>query len=357
MSDDLDSAIDNIVGSTPLGASDSIEDVIARARGASALTIDCGVFELDGEKLNAMMKAARSVGCQHFKLTNVCGQTLIGSGVPGPVKIDVHGLMGNHSAAFVDSATINTYSTYFPNGVVCPGDAQVAIGNSANPVEINVGGSVDDLFASYSPSGIFRVAGQGGNRCALRCGAGSSDHWRAIDYERLRSMSKDERIEDMLLKYQRRRAKINELGWRKFLEEYKTLIERRSPPVIVFGRRTRDYFMEYAQGTVGVILNLFEIDAPVGYYSCSGMTAGRAYIRGAFGEERLGERVVFDKLNMADHEFLRSVIDQFHDRFDTRMPSSYQSRLSALKEKIDSDPLSVTSQFLKIVPTPVGQDS
>ena len=338
--------------SLTLNAACRMEDVARLARGYKTVQIDCGVMALEGETLNEMMKIARGEGVDHFVLQNVCGQTLIGTGIKGNARIDVHGLMGNHSAAFMDNIELNTYATTFPNGVWCPGDAQVAIGNTANPTEMNIGGSVDDLFASYCPSGIFRVAGQGGNRCVLRGGAGVPHVWREIDYSDFANFSEKDTREYLLNKYQKRRAKILSVGWNSFLSEFKQKVEDRDPPVIVFGRKVRDYFMEYAQGTIGVLLNLFDIPNPAGYYICSGMTAGTAYIRAEFGEERLGERVMFAKISEEDSIFLKKTIFDFHKTFFDRMDDTYRARIDKLSEACEKDNSAVVSQFKKI--TPVG---
>lgn len=327
-----------------------LKDVGKLVRGYNSVVIDCGVMALDGETLNDIMKSARNEGVIEFKLTNVCGQSLIGTGVKSGAKIDVHGLMGNHSAAFMDSIELNTYATTFPNGVWCPGDAQVAIGNTANPTELNVGGSVDDLFASYCPSGIFRVAGQGGNRCVLRGGAGVPHVWREIDYNDFANYSKTDIREYLLSKYQKRRASILSVGWDSFLNGFQQKVEDRDPPVIVFGRKVRDYFMEYAQGTIGVLLNVFDIPDPAGYYICSGMTAGKGYIRAEVGKERLGERVKFADLTDADSEFLKNVIIDFHKTFTGRMDDVYQAKLDDLMAACEANHDLVAEQFKKIVP-------
>ncbi len=325
-------------------------DVAEVVKGCEKVVIDCGVIELSDERLSEMMKIARGEGVTDFILRNVCGQTLIGTGIKGPAKIDVHGLMGNHCAAFMDQTVLNTYATNFPNGVWCPGDAQVAIGNTSNPTELNIGGSVDDLFASYSPSGMFRVAGQGGNRCGLRGGAGVPKAWRQVDYDSLSDMNKDEIKEDLLYKYQLRKARLNAVGWREFLTQYERKVENREPPTLVFGRKVRDYFMEYAQGTIGVILNVYDIDDPAGYYICSGMTAGTAYIRGKVSEDRLGERVKFAPLTDEDAKFLRKVILDFHETFHDRMNDEYKTRIDALKDGVSGDSEEIISQFNKITP-------
>ncbi|MGK7345781.1 MAG: hypothetical protein ACNS63_08225 [Candidatus Nitrospinota bacterium M3_3B_026] len=327
-----------------------IEDVARIARGYEKAVIDCGVMEMSGERLNEIMKIARAEGVAEFELKNVCGQMLIGTGVPGPAKIGVHGLMGNHSCAFIDRIELNTYATRFPNGVWCPGDAQVAIGNTSNPTELNVGGSVDDLFASYCPSGVFRVAGQGGNRAGLRAGAGIPGVWREIDYSGLEGMSAEDIREDLLFKYQLRRAKLERMGFQKFLLEFKKDVEDRKPPVIVFGRRVRDYFMEYAQGTIGVILNVLDIESPAGYYICSGMTAGKAFIRGEIRKEQLGVKVGFAELTDDDRDFLRRQTFDFHKTFYGRVKDDYRAGLDRLVEKIEKNPGEALDRYVKIVP-------
>ncbi|MBI4828160.1 MAG: hypothetical protein HY804_05020 [Nitrospinae bacterium] len=333
-----------------LNATTPLEQVAALASGRRAVTIDCGVLAMDGGYLNQMMKAARGAGVEEFTLLNVCGQNIVGTGVAGPCRIDVYGLMGNHSAAFVDKVTINTYPTTFPNGVWCPGDAQVAIGNTSNPKEMNIGGSVDDLFASYCPSGLFRVAGQGGNRCGLRAGAGVPHVWREIDYSQFAGLSVEGTKEELLYRYQQRRARVNRIGFQQFLLEYKQKVEDRQPPVIVFGRRVRDYFMEYAQGSIGVILNVYNVPNPAGYYICSGMTAGAVFIRGDIGPERLGHAVVFGGLTDMDREFLKTQIEAFYDTFNRHLTDSYQEKLDELMNRFAKEAAEVVGEFLKIVP-------
>lgn len=328
-----------------------LDDVANAVSGQKEIEIDCGVLDLSGQYLNAMMKIARAQGVEHFILKNVCGQNLIGTGLEPGARITIHGMMGNHSCAFVDRLHINSYPTRFPNDVWCPGDAQVAIGTSANPIELNIAGSVDDLFASYAPSGRFRVAGQGGNRCVLRAGAGIPEVWREIDYNRIDCMTDEERLEDMLYLYQKRRAKIHQQGWDDYIGGFKRELERRTPPVITFGRRVKDYFMEYAQGSVGVVLNLYNYDNPVGYYVCSGMTAGKAFIRGNVDDSRLGVRVKKGKLENEDRELLVAEMKGFYDCFAGVLQSErYERNLESAFKSCTKDSEKFTSEFVKIVP-------
>ena len=328
-----------------------LDNVANAVSGLKEIEIDCGVLELSGQYLNAMMKIARAQGVEHFILKNVCGQNLIGTGLEPGARITIHGMMGNHSCAFVDRLHINTYPTRFPNDIWCPGDAQVAIGTSANPVELNIAGSVDDLFASYAPSGRFRVAGQGGNRCVLRAGAGIPEVWREVDYNRRKCMSEHELIEEMLHLYQKRRAKIHQQGWDEYIGGFKRELERRPPPVIIFGRRVKDYFMEYAQGSAGIVLNLYDYDNPVRYYVCSGMTAGNAFIRGNVDDSRLGARVKKGKLENKDREFLVAEMKDFYSCFAGVLQSErYERNLERAFANCTKDSEKFTSEFVKIVP-------
>ncbi|VAX24919.1 Glutamate synthase [NADPH] large chain [hydrothermal vent metagenome] len=326
-----------------------LEKVSDLARGYKKVSIDCGVMEMSGVTLNSMMKAARSAGVTDFKLLNVCGQTLVGTGMDGPANVEVHGLIGNHSAAFIDQIKLDTFPTYFPNEVWCPGDAQVAIGNTSNPTEMNIGGSVDDLFASYCPSGTFRVAGQGGNRCGLRAGAGIPHAWREINHSQFEEMDKHEIKETLLRKYQLRKARINNIGWDDYLKEFRLKVEDRNPPVIMFGRKVRDYFMEYAQGTIGIVLNVYDVETPVGYYVCSGMTAGKAFIRGEIPKERLGIRVGFAELTDGDRDFISEQIIGFYKTFDGRLADTYQARLDQLMKRFYNNRDELLDTFNKIV--------
>ncbi len=334
-----------------LNAETPQEEVAALARGRKEIEIDCGVMALSSKRLNRMIKEARSEGVERFTLHNVCGQNLIGSGVPGPADITVYGMMGNHSCAFADGLKIRTFPTRFPNNVWCPGDAQVAIGTSGNPAELNISGSVDDLFASYAPSGKFRVAGQGGNRCVLRAGAGVPQVWREIDYDAYREMDDPERLTAMLLMYQKRRARIQTVGWDKFVTEFKSEVERRTPPVMIFGRRVKDYFMEYAQGSIGIVLNMYDFVTPVGYYLCSGMTAGTALIRGEVDQSQLGMRVKKTEVNDGDRKLIIEETKGFYDCFIDALDSDrYREKLDSLMDRCEKDNEQYTSGFVKIVP-------
>lgn len=323
------------------------------------LTIDLGVHLMSSEELNGIMREARERGVRHFRLENVCGQRYIATGVAGPAEVEVFGLSGHHAFCFVDGIGINTFPTVFPNGVHCPGGAQVAVGNTSNPVELNIAGEVNDLFAAYATSGKFRVAEAGGVRNLLLFKAGIPPVLRqtASEAERHQNMTREQVAEELLNRYQERRARIRELGWDGFLGEITKELQKRVPPVGVFGLGERkgvgDYFMEYAQGGIGILLNIFDLERPVGFYCCSGMTAGMALIRGPVGDSQLGigvEKV--RELEQNDRELLSQEIKDFIRVFDGRLDDAYQERLLAFASRFRTDPDSILSEFTKIVPLP-----
>lgn len=321
------------------------------------LEIDVGVNRLSSLELNRMMKAARHQGVHTFHLRNVCGQRYIATGIPAPAEIHVHGLSGNNAFALVDGLRSFTHPTRFPNGVHCPGNAQVAVANTANPLEVNIAGEVNDLFGSYGISGKFRVAKGGGVRNLLLFKAGVPPVYRQLDHERFATMSSEEVREDLLRRYQERRAQARAMGWDAYLARLETELSQRIPPVGIFGldvhKGMGDYFMEYAQGGIGILLNIFDLPHPVGFYCCSGMSAGRAYIRGEIDQRRLGVGVTLETtLTAEDEQFLMREIREFVTVFSGALDDDYNSRLHQFAQRLERDPGGLLSEFCKVVPLP-----
>ncbi|MCD8490629.1 MAG: hypothetical protein LRY51_01295 [Geovibrio sp.] len=158
------------------------------------------------------------------------------------------------------------------------------------------------------------------------------------------------------MKYQRRRALRSRMKWTDFVKLAETKLKKRKPPVVVYGlggeRRMGDYFMEYAQGGIGVVLNVADIANPIGYYVCSGMTAGAAYIRGEILPEQLGAGVrKLDYLTPEDRNFLKKQIEEFIAQFiDTDIDEKYNTQLKAFAESYAKDPEKIFSGFCKIIP-------
>ncbi|RMG60271.1 MAG: glutamate synthase [Deltaproteobacteria bacterium] len=330
-----------------------IERVLENVCG-DELHIDVDV-ELGSLPLNLAMKEAAERGVRKFHLHRVCGQRYIGVGVKAE-EIHVHGLSGNNSFAFTRGVRVFTYPDRAGKTLI-PGDAQVAVANTSNPKEINIAGRVNDLFASYAVSGRFRVAKGGGVRNLLLFKAGLPEVWVREcekDYSRL---SDEEVVEELLRRYQERKAFLEEHGFDKYIERYRKDLEERVPPVGIFGlgpdRGMGDYFMEYAQGGIGILLNIFDLESPVGYYLCSGLSAGCAYIRGKVREEQLGigVKLVREVRDSNERKFLEKEIADFIRVFEKAgMDEEYMRGFDRFAERFAAKPEEILDEFVKVVP-------
>ncbi|MGA1861553.1 glutamate synthase-related protein [Deferribacter thermophilus] len=332
---------------------DLIEEILSKIEN-DYLYIDVGVFEIDSRTLNLIMKKAVEKGVKRFFLDNVVGQRLIGTGV-NCEEITVRGLVGNHAFAFVKDVKINVipnknHKTYIP------ANAHVGVANTSNPKEINIAGEVGDLFAAYSVSGKFRVAKSGGVRNLLLMKAGLPKEWAELDLSKYKDWDKESILDELLLRYQKRRSLRKKMSWNQFLKTFEKRLSERKPPVAIYGvgseKGMGDYFMEYAQGGIGIVLNVVDLDNPMGYYICSGMTAGAAYIRGNIKENQLGVGVVkIDYLTDEDKVFLSNEIDEFINTFkDVDIDPDYNEKLKKFAERFYKDKESIFSDFVKIIP-------
>jgi|GEM_PF-1138141 len=322
------------------------------------ITIDVGVDQVDSRSLNVLMKDATEKGVKKFILENVVGQRIIGTGVKAD-EITVKGLVGNHSFAFVRNVKIDVVPTSV-DGFKVPGNTQVGVANTSNPHEINIAGHVSDLFAAYAVSGTFRVAKSGGVRNLLLMKAGIPEEWDKIDLSKYENYSDEKILEDLLLNYQERKARLRKMGWNKFIRSQEEKINDRRPPVAVFGvgieRGMGDYFMEYAQGGIGIVLNVVNMDSPIGYYICSGMTAGAAYIRGNVSDSQLGVGVKkIEYLTDSDKSMLKKEIEDFLDMFlNINIDTAYDSKLKEFADRYKNEPKIVLDEFCKIIPVSSG---
>lgn len=306
--------------------------------------------------LNLAMKEAAERGVKKFSLKNVCGQRYIGVGVRAE-EIHVHGLSGNNSYAFTRGVKVFTYPSTVGQTHI-PGDAQVGVGNTSNPGEINIAGRVNDLFASYAVSGKFRVAKGGGVRNLLLFKAGLPTVWKKQAEEDYRFVSDYEIKEELLRRYQERKALIESVGFEKYLERFRNEVDERVPPVGVFGlgydKGMGDYFMEYAQGGLGILLNIFDLDFPVGYYVCSGLSAGAAFIRGTVKKEQLGigVKLVESVSVAAEREFLAREITDFIRVFEkSGLEDQYLIGYDRFANRFAKDSEQILDEFVKIVPS------
>ncbi len=332
----------------------SIEENLSNIAG-DTLEINVGVDKMGSKTLNLTMKEASKRGVEKFILRNVGGQRFIGTGVKAK-EIHVHGLSGNNSFAFTRDVKITTYPTTAGKTRI-HGNVQVGVANTSNPSEINVGGEVNDLFASYAVSGKFRVAKGGGVRNLLLFKGGLPEIWKEVNPSKYEDWTNEEVFDELLLRYQKRKAKIEKMGWDHYIDTFGPLLADRQPPVGIFGldkdKGMGDYFMEYAQGGIGVLLNLFDLPSPIGFYACSGMSAGAAYIRGFVHEKQLGVGVRKEGtlIKKEDRAFLTSEIQEFIDVF-TKMDlgSEYNTKLLQFADRLKRDREELLNEFCKIVP-------
>jgi len=319
-----------------------------------SLRIDVGFDSIDSLHLNYLMKEAVKRGVSKFYLDNVMGQRAIGTGIKCD-EITVRGLVGNHSFAFVRDVKINVIPNHETVTTV-PANAQVGIANTSNPKEINIAGEVSDLFAAYAVSGTFRVAKSGGVRNLLLMKAGIPDEWKNLNVDEFVDADKNEILAELVRKYQERKALRSAKGWQQFLRGYEEKLSRRQPPVAIYGvgteRAMGDYFMEYAQGGVGIVLNIANKPNPIGYYVCSGMTAGAAYIRGSLSDQQLGVGVrKLDYLTTEDKAFLIKHIDDYIEAFkDQNVDPEFNAALKDFILRYEADKEWILCGFKKIIP-------
>lgn len=319
-----------------------------------SLTIDVGIDQIDSIGLNTLMKDASKLGVKKFFLDNVVGQRIIGTGVKAD-EIIVRGLVGNHSFAFLNGTKVTVIPNHsFKTSI--PANVQAGVANTSNPSEINVAGSVGDLFASYSVSGKFRVAKSGGVRNLLLIKAGLPDGWKNMDFSDIQDLSKDEVLDNLRINYQNRAGLLKKLGWNQFIKTFDEKLKKRTPPVAIYGLESGkgigDYFMEYAQGGIGIVLNIPDLKYPMGYYVCSGMTAGAAFIRGNLEDSQLGVGVKkLDYIPVEDEAFIVKEISDFIAIFEKiDIDKEYNEMLKDFKDRFYKDKDLILEGFKKVIP-------
>ena len=333
--------------------SQSIASILEKIDG-DFLKIDVSINKIDSRTLNIAMKEAVRRGVKKFVLDNVMGQRMIGTGV-NCEEITVHGLVGNQSFAFVRNVKINVLPCS-NNNILIPANVQVGVANTSNPTEINIAGHVNDLFAAYSVSGTFRVAKSGGVRNLLLMKAGIPEEWNRINIDNFNNKEKDDILSELLRKYHLRKAKRINMKWSTFLRTFEGKLNERKAPIAVYGlgleRGMGDYFMEYAQGGIGIILNIPDLEKPMGYYICSGMSAGAAYIRGNVSNNQLGVGVKkIEYLTENDIDFLLLEIENFIKVFsNVDIDRTYNEHLKNFANKFYKNSDDILKDFCKIIP-------
>jgi len=186
--------------------------------------------------------------------------------------------------------------------------------------------------------------------------AGLPDEWKNLNVDRFQTATKDVILKELIKKYQARRAKRVKYSWQDFLKQFEAKLVHRKAPVAVYGlgheKGMGDYFMEYAQGGIGIILNVVNRIDPIGYYVCSGMTAGAAYIRGRITDAHLGKGVrKIEYLTPDDKLFLKEHIEDFIAEFiDKDIDEAYNTSLKEFEKNFKDNPEQILADFCKVIP-------
>lgn len=197
--------------------------------------------------LNDDIHAAIAKGETEFTLDKVKGQRYIGVGLESPVSITINGVGGNDLGAFMNGAT-----------VVVNGNAQDGLGNTLNGGKIVVKGDAGDILGYAMRGGRVYIKGNVGYRTGI--------HMKAF--------------EDRF-------------------------------PVLVVGEGSGDYLGEYMAGGYLVVLNLNDLDNPVGNYVGTGMHGGAIFIRGKVEAWQVGKEVGFQEVSSEEWAYLEPIINEF----------------------------------------------
>jgi glutamate synthase domain-containing protein 3 len=210
--------------------------------------------QLHYRDLNQCLRQAVAAGAQRITVHNVYGQRYIGTNLPGPVQIEIHGTPGNDLGAFMDGPRI-----------IVHGNVQDGCGNTMNGGEIIVHGRAGDIVG-YSMRG---------GKIFVRDGAGY-------------------RLGIHMKEYEGRK------------------------PAIVIGGTVQHFPGEYMAGGVLVVLKLDVDDDerhPASFIG-TGMHGGVMYIQGELADHQLGREVGrVAEGDDADWATLAELVEQFASHF------------------------------------------
>ncbi len=227
-------------------------DKLTLAGADSALTIDArGVYYRD---LNAHLRAAVAAGVRKIKILNVAGQRYLGTDLPGPLEIEIHGTPGNDLAAFMDGPTL-----------VVRGNMQDGCGNTMNDGLIVCHGRAGDALGYAMRGGKVFVRDDVGYRVGI--------HMKQFEHK---------------------------------------------VPTIVVGGTAQPFLGEYMGGGVLVVLGLglAEGERHRANFVGTGMHGGVIYLRGLVEPHQLGKEVGVRKLEEGDWALLRPLIAEYAAHFD-----------------------------------------
>lgn len=214
---------------------------------SSKLTIDAQ--GLHYRKLGELVRQAVASGADWLELRNVHGQRFIGTGLKGPVRVDVYGTPGNDLAAFADGPTI-----------VVHGNAQDGCGNTMNGGLVIVHGRAGDVVGYSMRGGKLFVRDDVGYRVGIH---------------------------------------MKEHGDRR--------------PAVIVGGTAQPFLGEYMAGGVLVVLGLGlnQGERHRANFIGTGMHGGVIYLRGQVELHQLGKEVGIVEPDAADRDLLEQLVNEF----------------------------------------------
>jgi glutamate synthase domain-containing protein 3 len=215
--------------------------------------------EMHFSQLNHQLRLLVDGGAEHIDVQEVCGQRYLGTGLHGPVTIDIHGTPGNDMAAFMDGPHITVH-----------GNAQDGCGNTMNGGEVVVHGQAGDVLGHSMRGGTIWVRGNAGYRVGIH------------------------------------------------MKEYTGM-----RPTIIIGGTAQHFLGEYMAGGILVILGLnLEAGQPHStHFVGTGMHGGAIYIRGEIADQQLGKEVGKAPLDDKDLQLLGELLDGYAQRFQVDVES------------------------------------
>ncbi len=165
--------------------------------------------------------------------------------------VDIYGVPGNALGAYLNGATVNVH-----------GNAQDAVGDTMNCGNILIDGRVGDAVGYAMRGGEILIHGDAGYRAGI--------HMKAY--------------EDKI-------------------------------PHIVIGGRAGSFLGEYQAGGIIIVLNIEELDNPVGNFPCTGMHGGIMFIRGDCGNIKFPHGVTCSAATEGQIKSIRDILVRFCNAF------------------------------------------
>lgn len=209
---------------------------------------------LSTKELNDLLRQAVAQKATHIELSNVSGQRYLGTDLDSTVEIRIYGTPGNDLGSFMDGPRIIVY-----------GNAQDGCGNTMNSGELIIHGHAGDILALSARGGRVFVQEGVGYRAGI--------HMKGMPGQQAE---------------------------------------------VVIGGSAQDFLGEYMAGGVILLLglNLKEGERHQANFIGTGMHGGVIYLRGQVEPYQLGKEVGVGKIEEADWEVIRKLVDQFCAHFN-----------------------------------------